>query len=314
MVQATPLASKPCFSGTMTGVAAVLARMIPFRVLTLLLSFQLLQPEAHAQSGERTRLALTMKELAAAETDALRDSINERVKLQLRALLDADESFGRSYDSIPMSRVDAPDNAFRLFTWNVPREDGTHRYEGFLLVNNGKEQSLYELRDMTSSIPSPEVPELGPDRWYGALYYQVVPVKKAGRTYYTLLGWKGYSKVETRKVIEVLSFRNGRPRFGAPLFGGGRRRTMRKVYGFSFQSSMTLRYDPIMKGILLDHLSPSRKDMEGQWAYYGPDMTHDAFFWYKGGWWYEPDIDARDPSPGTKRFNPPVRKSLEEGE
>lgn len=273
---------------------------------TLLIPALLLGFHAQAQSGpeQKAKAIAALKTLAAAKTDAARDSANKLVKLELRTLLDADESFGRNYDSLPLSRVDAPDHAFRLFTWNVPRDNGSHLFEGFLLVNGKGKQSLYELRDMTVGIPSPEVPELGPDKWYGALYYQVIPVEKGGTTYYTLLGWKGYSKVETRKVIEVLSFRGGKPKFGAPLFGTGRRKAMRKVYGFSFQATMTLRYEPAMEAILLDHLSPLRADMEGQWAYYGPDMIQDAFFWYKGGWWYEADVDSRDPRP-TRRFKSP---------
>jgi len=256
----------------------------------------------------RAGLIASMGELKDAISDPQRDSINARIKAHLRSLLEADDAFTATFDDVPMSRVDAPDGVFRLFTWNIPREDGSNLFEGFLLARQGNKIAVYELRDMTKGIPSPEVPELGPDRWYGALYYQVIPVKKGARTYYTLLGWKGYSKVETRKVIEVLSFKSGRPRFGAALFGKGKLKAMRKVYGFSFQATMTLRYDPVMEGILLDHLSPSRADMKDQPAYYGPDMTHDAYFWYKGEWWFEPDIDARDVKRTGRPFNPPQRQ------
>jgi hypothetical protein len=75
---------------------------------------------------------------------------------------------------------------------------------------------------MTLRSPHPRCRNWAPERWYGALYYEVIPVKKGGRTLYTLLGWKGYSKAETRKVIEMLSFKGGKPRFGAPVFGKGR--------------------------------------------------------------------------------------------
>ncbi|MEO8588126.1 MAG: hypothetical protein ABI432_02065 [Flavobacteriales bacterium] len=256
----------------------------------------------------RAALIADLGKLKSATSDAQRDSVSAGIKSHLRALLEASDAFAASFDDVPMSRVDAPDGVFRLFTWNVPRTDGTNRFEGFLLTRTGSKIAVYELRDMTASIPSAEVPELGPDRWYGALYYQVIPVQKGGRTYYTLLGWKGYSNVETRKVIEVLSFKSGKPRFGAALFGKGKIKSMRKVYGYSFQATMTLRYDPVMEGILLDHLSPSRADMVDQPAYYGPDMTHDAYFWYKNEWWFEPDIDARDPKRSYRPFNSPHRE------
>lgn len=260
------------------------------------------------QDGKQALIA-HVKALSAATTDAVRDSINPLIKQELRVLLNAPDGPTAPMDDIPLSRVDAPDGSFRLITWNLARTDGSHQYEGFLLSKSGRGNALTELRDKTNSLPSPEAVELGPDRWYGALYYHVIPVKKGGKTWYTLLGWKGYSKVETRKVIEVLSFRGGKPRFGAALFGAGRPRAMRKSYGYSFQTSMVLRWEPEMEAILMDHLSPSRADMVGQPAYYGPDMTHDAYFWYKGEWWLEPDIDARDLRPNGRTYKPPPRPS-----
>lgn len=260
----------------------------------VLLVFVLGHHAVRAQADTKARIGANLNRLTKA-TDLLQDSINVAIKADLRMLLDKDDALAANFDDLQMTRVDAPDGAFRLFSWNLPRSAGHHDFEGFLLVRTANGQALYELRDMTAKIPSPEVPELGPDRWYGALYYEVIPVKKGGRTLYTLLGWKGYSKAETRKVIEILSFKGGKPRFGAPLFGKGKLKSMRKVYGYAFNTTMTLRYDPSLEAIIMDHLSPSRKDLEGNWAFYGPDMTHDGYFWHKGEWWFGPEIDLRAP-------------------
>ena len=254
------------------------------------------------------RIATNLKGIAAATSDAEQDSLNTLVEKDLRSLLNTEGSLTASFTELPMTRVDAPDGAFRLFTWNLPRTDGSHRYLGFLLARTKRGQALYELRDMTEKTPSPEVPELGPEKWYGALYYELIPSNTGGRTMYTLLGWKGYSKAETRKVIEVLSFKGEKPRFGAPLFGKGKLKAMRKVYGFAAQSTMSMRYDPALEAIVMDHLSPSRADMKDQRAFYGPDMTHDAFYWHKGEWWFGPDIDLRDPARTVKPFNAPRRQ------
>lgn len=238
-------------------------------------------------------------------TDAGRDSLNTLIKHELRGLLERDDAFSMDLSALPMARVDAPDGQFRLLTWNVPRTDGSHLFEGMLLYRQGRKRTLAELRDMSPSITAPEVPELGPDRWYGALYYDVVPVQRGGKTYYTLLGWKGQSKVETRKVIDVLHFKGGQPRFGASLFGMGKLKASRKVYGFSFQAVMVLRHEAGQGRILLDHLSPTRADMEGQWAFYGPDLSYDAFVWDKDHWRFERDVDARDPQRSDRPFNAP---------
>jgi hypothetical protein len=263
--------------------------------------------QARSQDNWRMDLIASAKGLPAARTDAERDSLDLRIKAGLKRLFDTPDLFTADLKDIPLSRVDAPDGTFRLFTWNLPNAVGGHRYEGLLMVQLGKKRSLHELRDLTAELNAPEIPELGPERWYGALYYQVVPVKKGGKTYYTLLGWKGYSKVETRKVVEVLSFKGGKPRFGAPLFGAGKLKKHRLVFGYSFQASMALRYEAAQERIVLDHLVPARADQEGQWAFYGPDMSYDAYVWDKGQWQYVRDIDARDDQRNGKPFKAPPK-------
>jgi hypothetical protein len=258
-----------------------------------------------AQEDGTAALVALLKQVPTQSSDVGRDSLNAGIKRELRTLLEQDDAFTRSFDAVPMSRIDAPDGAFRLFTWNIPRTNGSHHYEGLLLMRDKRTTVVYDLQDMTTAITAPEVPELGRDRWYGALYYQVVPVKKGAKTYYTLLGWKGYSTVETRKVIEVLHFKGGQPRFGAPLFGTGRLKANRKVYGYAFDATMMLRYDPALERIVLDHLSPRRADMEGQWAYYGPDLSTDAYVWEKDHWSFVRDIDARDPQKDPRPFKAP---------
>jgi len=243
---------------------------------------------------DHSALQARIQDLGAARTDAAKDSLSGMVKRDLRTLLEADDAFTAAFDDIKLSRVDAPDGKFRLFTWNVAHDDGSHVFEGVLLVQEKKRRVVFELRDMTPAITAPGTVELGPDKWYGAVYYAVVPTWKGSKAYYTLLGWKGHSKVETRKVIEVLSFKGGQPRFGAPLFGEGRVRRQREVFGYSFQTTMALRWDEVGKRIVLDHLSPSRQDLEGQPAFYGPDMSYDAYVWDKDHWLFQRDIDARD--------------------
>lgn len=277
---------------------------LSMRVVFLLLALTTLP--AAGQSVKET-LIRSAKGLPQAKTEAARDSLSTTIAEALSTILGATDGLTVPMDDVPLSRVEPPDGSFRLVTWNIPRDDGSHRYEGLIAVPKGRGTTVLRLKDMTTGLAAPEAVELGAERWYGALYYAVVPVKKGGRTYYTLLGWKGYNKAETRKVIEVLSFRNGKPRFGAPLFGTSKPRTFRKVYGYAFQATMVLRWDPEMEAILMDHLSPSRPDMAGQPAFYGPDMTHDAYFWYKGQWWLEPDIDARDRRPNARSYKPPPR-------
>ncbi|MBL0126715.1 MAG: hypothetical protein IPP83_04490 [Flavobacteriales bacterium] len=278
-------------------------------IVRTLLTLLLFSGSVHLVAQDRVQIAFGhVKALINAKTDAQRDSVNELLKATLRVVLDAPDGMTVNLDDLPLSRVDAPDGRFRLITWNIPRENGTYRYEGFVLGQAGRKSSLFELRDMTSGIPSPELAELGPDRWFGALYYQVIPAKKGGRTYYTLLGWKGQSNSETQKVIEVLSFRGDKPRFGAPVFGGGKLKQYRRTFAFAYQSTMMLHYEAEQQRIVLDHLAAARADMEGKPAFMGPDMSFDAFVWNKGEWTYQRDIDLRDPKRDGRPFNAPPKE------
>lgn len=270
--------------------------------------FAAMLASASAQPDSRAEAIEQAKVLAAANADLEREAASAKLKTALRALLDAPGAMELDLADLPLSRVDAHDGSFRLITWNLPQADGTHRYEGFLLARKGKLTTLHELRDMTSGMANPELAELGADRWYGALYYDVIPVKKGGRTWYTLLGWKGHTATETRKVIEVLSFRGNKPRFGAPLFGKGKLREHRKAFAYAFNASMMLRYDREQGRIVLDHLAPIRADLQGKGALMGPDMSFDSFTWQKGQWRYQRDIDLRDPNPDRRPFKAPPKE------
>lgn len=280
--------------------------MIRYLLLLLVALPQLLFGQAGNTSGYGP-LTAHLKAIGDADTDAARDSASALVKRELGAILNSDSAMTAAFTDVPISRVDAPDGAFRLFTWNVRHGDGSFLYEGYLLVPGRKKHALYELRDMTGHITKASTVQLTPENWYGALYYAVVPVKHGGRTYYTLLGWKGYSPVETRKVIEVLSLGGSMPKFGAPLFTADRQRNQREIFAYTAQSSMQLKWMPERKAIVLDHLSPTSAEFAGQPAFMAPDLSFDSYTWDKDHWQLERDIDLRQTGK-SKPYNAPPKE------
>ncbi len=235
-----------------------------------------------------------IKDLSEATRDPQCDSLGDAIKANLRILLEQDDAMTADFSDIPISRVDAPDGKFRLFTFNVPYANGTQRFEGIVLVQEKSRRVVYELQDKTDKIITPLSKKLTPENWYGAVYYAVVPPQDKKGTYYTLLGWKGYSNVESRKVIEILSFNGPIPSFGAQVFSEGKLKHFRKVFGFGFQSTMSLKWDDVNKGIVFDHLAPAKPEFEGKAAFMGPDLSFDAYVPYKGKWSYLRDVDARN--------------------
>ena len=253
-------------------------------------------------------LTAHLKAIGDADSDAARDSVSALVKHELGAILNSDSAFTATFANVPISRVDAPDGAFRLITWNVRHNDGSFLYEGYLLVPGKKKQALYELRDMTDHITKANTVQLTPENWYGALYYAVIPVKRGSKTYYTLLGWKGFSPVETRKVIEVLSLGGSMPKFGAPLFPADRQKHQREIFAYTAQASMQLKWLPERKAIVLDHLSATNPELADQPAFMAPDLSFDSYTWDKDHWQLERDIDLRQ-SGRSKPYNAPPKES-----
>lgn len=283
------------------------SRYVPLLSSLLLALMPLLvagQPRATDGYGP---LCAGLKAIGDARSDAARDSASATVKQQLAAVLSSDSAWTASFSHVPITHVDGPDGSFRLFTWNIRYNDGAFRYEGFLLVLRHKKQALYELRDMTDQIAKAATAQLSPENWYGALYYAVVPVKDGNRTYYTLLGWKGYGATETRKVIEVLNLNGPAPKFGAPLFKADKQRRQREIFGYTAQASMQLQWNPDRKAIIMDHLSPTRPEFAGNPAFMAPDLSFDSYTWEKGQWRLDRDIDLRG-SGKDKPYNAPPKE------
>lgn len=250
-------------------------------------------------------LGFLLEALAGASSEADREVASETLKDALMSVLRSDSAFTARFAGVPLSHVDAPDGSFRLFTWNYLTDDGHYRYAGLLLVRSRQGGTIHELHDRTEAIRAPEQARLDASRWYGAVYYSVVPVRWKRKTYYTLLGWKGYDRLETRKVIELLSLEGSTPRFGVPLFTGEGQRLRRRIFGFTAEASMLLRWEPAQRAIILDHLSPTRPELVGQAAFMAPDLSYDSYTWNKGRWEYHRDVDIRNKDRGKPYKAPP---------
>ena len=255
--------------------------------------FPLLSFGQIASSDDHGALLSHVHRLTDSATDAEKESASFAISSELQTLLNAAHAFEDPFSDVPISRVDAADGKFRLFTWNFALADGSYHYDGVMLVRDGERSGTIMLHDATNSISNPAIAQLTAAKWYGALYYGVVPVKKGAKTFYTLLGWKGFSKVETRKVMEVLSFNGTTPRFGAPIFGTGRAQHQREIFAFTALASMHLKWEPSRNAIVLDHLAPTTPEFEGQAAFTAPDLSYDAYVWDKRGWEFQRDIDMR---------------------
>lgn len=218
-----------------------------------------------------------------------------------------------------ISILSPKDNKFKLITWNLHKDDGTHAYFGFLLVNNHKrirkglfkyesldEYEYFVLIDRSPTVKSPETYIGSPGKWFGMLYTELVECDG----YYTLIGWDGNDKLTQRKFIDVLYFKsNGDPVFGKDVFKFPKKNPKRLMFECSQEVSMSVRYNEKRGQIIFSHLSPNQVGnlLEGQFQYYGPDGSFDALELKKDRWVLVENIDINsdiDPLKDSKKPDP----------
>ncbi|MCC6370437.1 MAG: hypothetical protein IT236_05465 [Bacteroidia bacterium] len=211
------------------------------------------------------------------------------------------------FDSLKEISILVPENKkFKLITWNLPKNDGTHAFFGYLLVNNSKRVKTgflkhstinayesFKLLDRSVSVKAPETYVGTPDKWFGMLYTQLIDCGE----YFTLIGWDGNDKLTQRKFIDVLYFKtDGSPVFGKDVFKFPKKNPRRLMFEYSSEVSMSVKYNEKKKQIIYSHLASKAEGtlLNGQFQYYGPDGSFDALERKKDKWVSVEDVDARN--------------------
>jgi len=234
------------------------------------------------------------------ESQTVKTEANNAFISTLQEVLQFERSFNYPFDSLKtISIKTSSDSKIRIYTWLLRKDNGNYQYFGFVHYKN-KSKKRYEiitLNDNSENIRRPENEQLDNNNWYGALYYDIIYIKKKGRTYYTLLGWDGNNDISTKKIIDVMYF-SGREKikFGASIFKKGKTTTKRFIIEYNATSTISVRYEEKEKRIIFDHLMPMRKDLEGLHEYYIPDGTYNAMKYTNGKWEFKNDVAANNPS------------------
>ncbi len=235
--------------------------------------------------------------LASERDDNNKIEANNQIIKYFKKALRNESSFTYPFDSLKnIGIIKSEDEKLRIITWNLPYNDRTHRYFGFIQYKKSKKTYIfYELNDDSDNIKKPELTVLNNKKWYGALYYKIITNKYKGKVYYTLLGADLNNLLTKKKIIEILYFdKNDSPVFGNKVFKNKSIPISRVIFEFNAQTNMTLTYDEEKEMIIYDHLSPSRPSLEGQFEFYGPDFSYDGLKFERGIWNAYSDIDVRD--------------------
>ncbi|MEK7255248.1 MAG: hypothetical protein AAB316_10920 [Bacteroidota bacterium] len=133
---------------------------------------------------------------------------------------------------------------------------------------------------------------LTPDKWYGSIYYNLRQFDTAEGRKYLLFGFDGYTFFNKRKVADVLSFKDGKAFFGAPVFvqeDSTGQQTIRKrlLQEYSAEASVRFNFDEVYEMIMFDHLTATGGTY-GQGMTMVPDGTYEAYKLENGRWhWIE---------------------------
>ena len=273
-----------------------------FRFLAIfaILNIFFLQIGTAQKISQADKKKLTQKEdsLRHLAADIILDSLTaSRMRsdsLFIRALvraLQVKNSFYYPFDSIQgISKLYAPDSAFRIFTWNISFDDYYSRQRGAIQMRTSDGSlKLVALRDYseftTDAIDSIRTKA----NWIGAVYYDIIKTIYNGKNYYTLIGFDNNSAMSNKKWVEVMTFdQKNEPVFGGQYFNYQQDSVKRATqYRYSLEykkeARAILKYDEESKLIIVDHLISETDEPDNKWTYV-PDGDYEAFKWQNGQW------------------------------
>ena len=183
-------------------------------------------------------------------------------------------SYYYTFEKLKMISILEPDDkSFRIFSWNIPLHDGSYLYYGAIQFRLGS-LKLVPLLDKTFELSHPAEDIVPANKWYGAQYYDIIPLSKGK---YALLGWKGHHAEYTKKVIEILTVSSSNElTFGDHIFSDNSKLS-RKIFSYTKQATMHLKFNKTDKRIEFDHIVPINNSFKDNYKYYAPDLSYDGY-------------------------------------
>lgn len=193
------------------------------------------------------------------------------------------------FKEVSVSVLPSEDGKFRIFTWQLCVDENHFTYGGYIQMA-GQQPKIFALTDRSEEVRRPRSEVLSADNWYGVLYYNIKPMSKRKRNkYYTLFGFDANTLYTRRKVMDVLYFEKGIPKFGAPVFNIAEKDKLphtdhRFIIEYSGTAAASLNYSEEMKMIVYDHLIPFPSPHKEEGTAMMPDGSYHGFKLKRGKW------------------------------
>lgn len=221
--------------------------------------------------------------------------------------LETPYSFQYPFDSLQTISIEnAPDNSFRIFSWELQKDDNYFRQYGAIQMNTKDGNlKLFPLFDYSEFTEKPYDSIRSNKQWIGALYYKILKNSYKNKNYYTLLGLDDNDFLTTKKWIDILTFNSkGDPEFGASVFQYTydtikiEPPVSRFLLEYKKDAKARLNYDPELDAIVFDHLvSDSNKPWQKNTLI--PSGVYEGFKWKEGKWIHVKDMFVSDPQSKT---------------
>ena len=236
-------------------------------------------------------------------------------KMFVRALK-TPQSFQYPFDSLlTISKLYAPDNSFRIFTWQMVVNENLTRQHGAIQMNmpdgSLKLYPLIDKSDVTVTLADTTANNKG---WIGAVYYKIIQTKSTTEDFYTLLGYDENNIRSNRKIVEVLSFKNDEPEFGGSIINFNedsmiKPAASRYVMEYKKTAGARLTYDPELEMIIAEHLESESNEPQKKWTYI-PDGDYEGFKWKNGKWVHVEKVFNQVTAEGAEPMPKPVKDAM----
>jgi hypothetical protein len=206
-------------------------------------------------------------------------------------------SFYYPFDSLNVSKLYSPDSAFRIFTWQLKKDEYMYLQKGAIQMRTKDGAlKLFPLFDYSMFTKKAEDSARTRNNWIGAIYYRIIKKEHNGQPYYTLLGFDDYSIASNKKWLEVMHFNEqGEPVFGGPVISFKDDTTKRPVQArfsieYKKEAKTFFNYDAEKDLIVFDHLVSESAEPDRKSTFI-PDGDFEAFKWQNGQWVHVPRLD-----------------------
>ncbi len=258
------------------------------------------QPLTPLEQDEDDLIKIAPFVISSTTDSAKKASANELLTKLLEVLANP-ASFEYEFANLRMTTVaiaSHPKANVKLFTFNIILKNGVFNQYGVIQRKTKSGISLFTLFDSAQNLPKDYLETtLEHPEWIGGLYYQMIPHKIKRKQYYVLMMFDGHNVNSNRSIIDVLSFENDLPVWGAPIFRDGIEdpsEEMRVVFEYHKSSRILMRYEEEQKIIVFDEVGPPFPAAQGNVYYYIPTGDYSGYKPSKKGIFTKEALEVTD--------------------